>query len=399
MSDWKPRLKSALVPADDTFRRSGHYIMLRQRATQDKLSTKLIPTSDGEFLVIIETNLQRVMAVVMADGEPAKRLQSDVTFSAPHCSVDWSFDNSRYGWSQSGPTYRNRQLPLYQVAPWQTRYDVLVDRGIGPMVLSLDDWVFRVDDNSGIDFLNLTRATIEGPPTNPEHFIYVVQLFLSAAHDERCGIPWLGTSKERISKGFYDIETDAVLVRSVRKSCRLSFSQELSFRHITQKPAMFFHGFGVLARGDRFRQVVERWLFLREEELALPVISEGFRLIKRIVVDRYGLPASETKAVEKQLGSLPGPVPDGVVSWQNEKEGQTIRGIHSHVKCHNTWFKATRQLRNILEHDEWHDAKEDPIMGPAISQMAYSIKIKIRDMLWDWILHPFTPDQAEEPAG
>lgn len=264
------------------------------------------------------------------------------------------------------PAYRLRFLQRLQVKAWQPMYDIIVLGNIGDIRLVDGDWRCEIT-SSGL----IHHGVVAGPLKNPEDFISLVELYLSAMQSTRISIPWLGVHREgRMRHRSYDTD-DPVYVRSVPDGVRSKHMQHIhGFREYMDKPPEeYFSLFCSAMRHEkRLWEIILEWMMIKRWTYARPTLIDGYRTLRTVVLlDHDNSENDQHKLMRQTIPQWP--IPSATAQWMTKNK---------HTSQH--WYDAVRILRNKAEHREYLDIDRD--MATAMSEMSHDVVNRLCWLIW-----------------
>lgn len=374
------------------WRRTNDLLVFEKQVDMDYDSSdrpkrcNLVSTQDGDFQIDIRlSNAHRIVATLFIDRldlgneEYYYKLPNGEQF---RWGAKWGFGDDRpcHGSGGHNPSYRIMFPKNLKIDEWQSKYDVLVLGRIDDIELTEGDWTCQIVNTPS----GLVHGTVLGPAEDPEYFVSLVELYLTAVQSTPVSIPWMGMhiGNRMVRKG-YDTR-DTVYIRTVvdRNSHvhRIDVHEHGFRRYMdnSENPDKYFPVFcRAMERHGRLRNLIVDWMRLRTITYSIPTILEGFTILRSIVVALEKWPHGRSRTKKEEQRELMNnttsewSVPSEVATWikKNKPDAQF-----------DGWYDAIKILRNTAAHREAIDVDWDTLQ--AMQVMSRSVVNHICELLW-----------------
>lgn len=294
----------------------------------------------------------------------------------------WGFGDDKPCHASGGhnPSYRIMFPEHLKIDEWQSQYDILVLGRIGDIELAQGDWTCQIVTTPS----GMAHGTVFGPAENPEGFVSLVELYLTAVQSTPVAIPWMGMHRgDRMGRKGYDT-CDTVYIRTVvgsKSPLHRNEVHEHGFRKYmenSKKPEEYFPMFcRVMERHDRLKSLIMEWMHLRTITHSFPTVLEGFTVLRSIVVALEKWPHGRSRRKKEQQHELMNNItsqwniPNEVTTWiEKNKPDAPVE----------SWYDAIRILRNTAAHREDIDVDWDTVRAMQI--MSRDVVNHVCELLW-----------------
>ena len=346
----------------------------------------LVPTPNGEFQIDIRlSNAHRIVATLFLDRLDIGNNRYYYKFPNGEqfrWGAQWGFDDRPcHGFGGHNPSYRIMFPRRLQIDQWQSKYDILVLGRIGDIELAQGDWTCQIANTPG----GIVHGIVLGPAQNPEDFVSLVELYLTAVQSTPVSIPWMGVHRSnRIVRKGYDTG-DTVYIRTVVDSESHLHDikvHEHGFREYmdnSENPERYFPVFWrALQMHDQLKSLIVEWMRLRTITHSIPTVVEGHTILRSIVAaldDKWPHGKSHGKQREQRElmhdTTSQWSIPSKVTHWiEKNKPDAQLAG----------WYDAIRILRNMATHREAIDVSWDTLQ--AMQVMSRDVVNHICELLW-----------------
>ncbi len=346
----------------------------------------LVSMPNGDFQIDIRlSNAHRIVATLFVDRFDLGSEEYHYKFPNGEqfrWGAKWGFGDDRpcHGFGGHNPSYRIMFPDRLKIDEWQSKYDILVLGRIGDIELAQGDWTCQIVTTPG----GMVHGTVLGPAEDPEDFVSLVELYLTAVQSTPVVIPWMGMHRggRMVRKG-YDT-SDTVYIRTVidsKSHLHRVKVHEHGFRKYmdnSKNPEEYFPVFcRALERHDRLKSLIVEWMRLRTISHSIPTIIEGFTILRSIVVALKKWPHGRSRTKKKEQYDLMNnttsqwSIPSEVSNWiEKNKPRAQVDG----------WYDALKILRNTAAHREAIDVNWDTLRVMQI--MSRDVINHVCELLW-----------------